>query len=319
MFIELYADGYECSSSKSESATTVCVTASNIRHGVKGCGGMTFIIAVVPAGLQLTDVLPGFCADMKELEHKSGTQVFCADEGKNVAVGGCVSILPADYPQLCKNCRHGGTASYASCPTCLTTKDWQMDVKEQLRLGDHDRIRTAALVDVCTTQAMKEGKDSENQLKEAMRRYGVNDEAYVGRMLPGLRVDVNRQSFRDRDHLFFGIFKTLLQTIMDKEMTKDARCTFVKRINMVEWPSGHTRFVWNPKAVIGAGVKMSYIRDVFFASVFCMRTLVTPPVMEHVCRVWALFRMIAATGLTKDEIKKAQEHGLKVCSYDECL
>ena len=112
-----------------------------------------------------------------------------------------------------------------------------------------------------------------------------------------------------------GIFKSLLQSIYDNSMSAPTRKEWVRRINFFEWPRGSTRFSWNPRRKVGAGVKMENFRNIMFASLGCLKGLVPVAIYKHVANIWQLFSRLASShGFTLPEIDEIQSFGRDVIS-----
>ena len=69
-----------------------------------------------------------------------------------VRVFGALSMLPADYPQLCANARHGGSAALRNCPNCCVTINDRLDVEYDI--NDHKHSRSVSFSDKVISQIL---------------------------------------------------------------------------------------------------------------------------------------------------------------------
>ncbi len=68
----------------------------------------------------------------------------------HVRVFGALSMLPADYQQLCANARHGGSAAGWNCPNCCVSISNRLNVDYDI--NDHRHARSVSFSDQAILQ-----------------------------------------------------------------------------------------------------------------------------------------------------------------------
>jgi hypothetical protein len=149
----------------------------------------------------------------------------------HIQVSATISLLPADYVQLCHHCNHGGNNSRANCPTCLTLKSTRLDACDlNLSTFRRNKFFDAA----CAQQIILEtGSAGQKQYDTIRKRYGCSTVSRGIPLLDSVGGDCANACFRDRSHLFyFGLFQDILEhTLLQRSVEAGTKTRY--RINHV--------------------------------------------------------------------------------------
>jgi hypothetical protein len=234
-------------------------------------------IAILPPGVAFTDIAPRINADLRRLQ--AGVPYIDPISGSARIFKCVLALQPADYPQLCKNCNHGGNQSTWNSPTSRLLKSERLDV--DFDVDDALTDRNESLIEVAKTQVSSEwtsylsGKGLTpsqvqtlppkaqatcfNKLDTIRRRYALLT------VTPGYQlvtpIDQCRTGFRDLEHLFeHGLLPSVhnhFHSLMVDTTTSDGSAIgaktdvgkfhpsvreFRERVQLTPWPRGTKTF-----------------------------------------------------------------------------